>query len=100
MKEEQKKELLGCVNPLSVGGGKEPDMAELASPFKYSGAIIKTFCTECGNILEIENIDGLADLAYKAGIVGGNDLKSKYFKVNKCLFCSHGFAEVELKEIV
>ncbi|MFA4995978.1 MAG: hypothetical protein WC536_02425 [Patescibacteria group bacterium] len=99
MNDDQKSKLLGRINLPLPEGGKQPNMFELAKPFDYKGTIIRSFCTGCGMMIEVQEINGLADLAHKAGITGQEDLSGKYFEAKQCPICSNDFTGVELKEI-
>lgn len=97
---ELKERLLGAVEKPARTGDHMPDKVELSAPCARGG-VVRTFCTGCGNTLEIIPNGGRL-LAEKSGnpISDIEELRGKFFEVESCFYCDDGFlGSIRMRDI-
>jgi len=90
--------LLGSTVKRTVVGNLEPDDISIRKPLKDPDAFIRTFCTGCGEYLEITK-RGAEIEAQDHHFELPTDPSGYYLETSRCLYCDDDFSGTVLKKI-
>jgi len=93
-----KKQLLGEIEKNQATGNHEPDDISLRKSLKDPDAFIRTFCTGCGEYIEITKRGAEIEAQNHQFDLPTNP-SQYYLEVTRCLACDSDFAGTVLKRI-
>ncbi len=93
-----KERFIGSVSPRTHSGGHLVDQEGICAPFSEVDAVVRSFCTGCGSVME-HSFDTALELAVQSGLVpaASQSYSGRYFECATCICCGKGFEGLVLK---
>lgn len=78
--------LIGATDIAKATGGHQPNLVRLQAPFERPNSVIYSFCTGCGNTLELTQ-EGVGKIAAVINQQLPDNLSTIYFQTASCSCC-------------